>query len=276
MDFIHARTWDEALAAKAERPEAVPISGGTDLMVDINFDRRRPEALLDLNGVAELAQWERVDGAVRIGAGVPYSRIIAELGRRCCPAWRIASRTVGSPQIRNRGTLGGNLATASPAGDALPPLVACDAMVEVASVRGERTVPVARLLHRSEAQRARTGRADPRGRSCRSRAGRSSSPRSAPATRWSSRSARSRSRSTRGADRARLHRLGRPDRPADAGGRAVRRRATLAVGHARARCPTTSRRVRRARRRRRAPDRRRAGHRRPTAATPSPCSPGAP
>ncbi|HEV7204626.1 MAG TPA: FAD binding domain-containing protein [Jatrophihabitans sp.] len=141
MDFLTASTWGEALAHKAERPHAVAISGGTDLMVDLNFDRRRPEALLDLNGVAELREWVAVDGAVRIGAAVPFTRIIDEIGV-LVPALAIASRTVGSPQIRNRGTLGGNLATASPAGDALPPLVVGDAVVEVASVRGAREVPV--------------------------------------------------------------------------------------------------------------------------------------
>jgi CO/xanthine dehydrogenase FAD-binding subunit len=141
MEFLTAHSWDDALAAKAERPDAVPISGGTDLMVELNFDRRRPDALLDLNGVAELATWERTDGHVRIGASVPFTRIIDELGA-LVPGLAIASRTVGSPQIRNRGTLAGNLATSSPAGDALPPLVAADADVEIASTRGERTVPV--------------------------------------------------------------------------------------------------------------------------------------
>ncbi len=141
MDFLYAASWGEALAAKAGRPDAVPISGGTDLMVDLNFDRRRPDALLDLNGVAELGEWQQVDGQVRIGAAVPFSRIIDELGP-LLPGLATASRTVGSPQIRNRGTLGGNLATASPAGDALPPLVTADATVQIASVRGVRTVPV--------------------------------------------------------------------------------------------------------------------------------------
>lgn len=141
MDFLYASSWAEALAHKAERPDAVPIAGGTDLMVDINFDRRRPEALLDLNGVVELAQLQRADGAVRIGASVPFTRIVDELAA-LLPGLAIASRTVGSPQIRNRGTLAGNLATASPAGDALPPLVSADASVEIASTRGARTVPV--------------------------------------------------------------------------------------------------------------------------------------
>jgi CO/xanthine dehydrogenase FAD-binding subunit len=139
MDFLHPASWDEALALRAERPDALPISGGTDVMVDINFARQRPEALLDLNGVAELTGWERVNGAVRIGAALPFTRIIEEVGA-LTPGLAIASRTVGSPQIRNRGTLAGNLATASPAGDALPPLVAVDAQIEVASVRGIRTV----------------------------------------------------------------------------------------------------------------------------------------
>jgi CO/xanthine dehydrogenase FAD-binding subunit len=141
MDFLAPRSWDEALAAKAERPDAVPISGGTDLMVDINFDRRRPDALLDLNGVDELDSWERSNGHVRIGASLSFTRLIDEIGS-LVPGLAIASRTVGSPQIRNRGTLAGNLATASPAGDALPPLVTADATVEIGSVRGARHVAV--------------------------------------------------------------------------------------------------------------------------------------
>ncbi len=78
---------------------------------------------------------------LRVGAGVTYTRVISELGH-LLPALAIASRTVGSPQIRNRGTVGGNLGSASPAGDAHPPLLAGGASVEVASVRGSRVVPV--------------------------------------------------------------------------------------------------------------------------------------
>ncbi len=141
MEFIRAATLDEALAAKAENPDAVPIAGGTDVMVELNFDRRRPGVLLDLTPVDELARWSTVDGRVRLGAGVSYARIIAELSDRL-PGLAMASRTVGSPQIRNRGTVGGNLGSASPAGDAHPPLLATAAEVEVASVRGVRTVPV--------------------------------------------------------------------------------------------------------------------------------------
>jgi CO/xanthine dehydrogenase FAD-binding subunit len=142
MEFMQPGTWADALAAKAEVPAALPIIGGTDVMVDLNFDRQRPSALLDLTRVAELADWAVEDGLLRIGAGVTYTRIIHELADRL-PGLAMASRTVGSPQIRNRGTVGGNLGSASPAGDAHPPLLATDALVEVGSVRGTRRMPIA-------------------------------------------------------------------------------------------------------------------------------------
>ncbi|HEY4454839.1 MAG TPA: FAD binding domain-containing protein [Pseudonocardiaceae bacterium] len=142
MDFLRPGSWSEALALKAQRPDAVPISGGTDVMVELNFDHRRPAALIDLNPVTELTDWSEADGRIRLGAAVPYARIIDELGRKL-PGLAMASRTVGSPQIRNRGTVGGNLGSASPAGDTHPVLLATDATVEVASTRGTRMIPVA-------------------------------------------------------------------------------------------------------------------------------------
>src|ERR687887_997417 len=141
MEILQPDSWDEALAMKAAQPEAKPIAGGTDLMVEMNFDRIRPAAILDLTRVRELTEWGPENGRLRIGAGVTYTRLIDELADRL-PGLAIASRTVGSPQIRNRGTVGGNLATSSPAGDGLPPLFASDAEVEVASTRGTRRVPV--------------------------------------------------------------------------------------------------------------------------------------
>jgi CO/xanthine dehydrogenase FAD-binding subunit len=141
VDFLQPSTWDAALAAKAEHPDAVAIAGGTDVMVELNFDRRRPPALLDLTRVADLREWAVEDGAVRLGAAVTYRRVIDELAVRL-PALAQAARTVGSPQIRNRGTVGGNLGSASPAGDAHPPLLAAGAVVEISSVRGSRRVPV--------------------------------------------------------------------------------------------------------------------------------------
>jgi len=140
MEFLRPTTWADALAAKAEHPDAVPLQGGTDVMVELNFDRRRPPALLDLTRVAELADWAREDGRVRVGAGVTYTRLIDELAGPL-PGLAMAARTVGSPQIRNRGTVGGNLGAASPAGDCHPALLAAGAEVELASVRGTRTVP---------------------------------------------------------------------------------------------------------------------------------------
>jgi CO/xanthine dehydrogenase FAD-binding subunit len=145
MEFLQPRSLAEALAAKAEFPGAVPIAGGTDVMVEINFDMRRPEALLDLTRVGELAGWELADGLVRLGAGVTYARVIAELGG-LLPGLAMAARTVGSPQIRNRGTVGGNLGAASPAGDCHPVLLAAGAAVQAASVRGSRLIPAAEFF----------------------------------------------------------------------------------------------------------------------------------
>jgi CO/xanthine dehydrogenase FAD-binding subunit len=141
MEFLQPADWRGALEAKAAHPHALPVWGGTDVMVELNFARSRPEALLDLTRVAELTEWHEADGVLRVGAGVSYARAIRELGS-VLPGLAMASRTVGSPQIRNRGTIGGNLGSSSPAGDALPPLYASDAVVELASVRGTRSVPV--------------------------------------------------------------------------------------------------------------------------------------
>lgn len=129
----------EAVKLKAENPDAVPIAGGTDLMVELNFGHREPALLLDLTKVEELGCWRHRGDAVSIGAGVPFTVIIDELGS-WVPALCMAGRTVGSRQIRNRATLGGNLATASPAGDGLPPLIAGGALIDLVSLRGRRTV----------------------------------------------------------------------------------------------------------------------------------------
>jgi CO/xanthine dehydrogenase FAD-binding subunit len=145
MEFLQPTAWREALEAKAAYPDAVPIFGGTDVMVELNFARRRPETVLDLTRLPEIREWGEEGGGLRIGAGVTYTRIIEEIGDRV-RGLAMASRTVGSPQIRNRGTVGGNLGTASPAGDALPPLYATDAEVEVASTEGSRRVPVAEFI----------------------------------------------------------------------------------------------------------------------------------
>jgi CO/xanthine dehydrogenase FAD-binding subunit len=146
VEILTPHSLDEALALKAERPNAVPIQGGTDLMVELNFDRARPEAILNLNEVAELRGWSRDNGSVRLGSGLTYTEAMEDELAELLPALAEASRTVGSPQIRNRGTIGGNLGTASPAGDALPPLLVEGAEVELAKTGATRTVPLAEFL----------------------------------------------------------------------------------------------------------------------------------
>jgi CO/xanthine dehydrogenase FAD-binding subunit len=146
VDVLTPRTLDEALAQKAEHPDAVPIQGGTDLMVALNFDHSRPETILNLADVAELRGWSREDDRrLRLGAGLTCTGIEEGL-RDALPALAEAARTVGSPQIRNRATIGGNLGTASPAGDAIPPLLVAEGEVELASVRGARRLPLQEFL----------------------------------------------------------------------------------------------------------------------------------
>jgi CO/xanthine dehydrogenase FAD-binding subunit len=146
VDVLTPSTLDEALRLKAEVPAARAIQGGTDVMVELNFDRARPPALLNLNEVRELRGWSRENGTLRLGSGLTYTEAMAGPLAEDFPALAEASRTIGSPQIRNRGTIGGNLGTASPAGDALPPLLVRGAEVELASVRGVRTLPLTEFL----------------------------------------------------------------------------------------------------------------------------------
>jgi len=140
MDVHTPHTLDDALRLKAELPDARFVQGGTDVLVELNFDRSRPPALINLNEVAELRGFTRENGTFVLGSGLTYAEAMRGTVAEELPALAEASRTVGSPQIRNRGTIGGNLGTASPAGDALPPLLVEDAEVHVASVRGERRI----------------------------------------------------------------------------------------------------------------------------------------
>ncbi len=146
MDVLTPRSLEEALALKADRPDARFVQGGTDVLVELNFARSRPPALINLDEVAELRGWWREGGTLVLGASLTYAEAMQAPLADELPALAEASRTVGSPQIRNRGTIGGNLGTASPAGDALPPLLAERACVELASVRGRRTLPLDEFL----------------------------------------------------------------------------------------------------------------------------------
>jgi CO/xanthine dehydrogenase FAD-binding subunit len=146
VDVLTPRTVEEALTLKAERPEARFIQGGTDVMVELNFAHSRPPAIVNLAELEALRGWSEDGGRLRLGAGLTYTEAMTTPLAERLPALAEASRTVGSPQIRNRGTLGGNLGTASPAGDALPPLLVEGAELELASVRGMRTLPLTKFL----------------------------------------------------------------------------------------------------------------------------------
>lgn len=136
---------ETAVAVLVDDPASTILGGGTDLMVEVNDGHRRPDrSVIVVNRIPELRSWTRsADGAsVTIGAGVSWTELHEGPLARLVPALAQASRTVGSPQIRNVGTLGGNLGTCSPAGDGLPVLAALDATVELASATGRRSVAV--------------------------------------------------------------------------------------------------------------------------------------
>lgn len=156
MEFLRPTSAADAVAVAGERPDATAIAGGTDVMVDINFDRVRPPALLDLTGVPELRDCGTVGDRLRIGAGVTYAELIDRYRDRL-PGLVMASRTVGSPQIRNRGTVGGNLGSASPAGDAHPPLLTDDAAVELVGTDGTHLVPIEEFYIGPKGNAARPG-----------------------------------------------------------------------------------------------------------------------
>ncbi len=147
MTMLVPRTLADAVAALGEHPDGLVLAGGTDLMVEVNGAHRRIDddlTVVAVNRVPELRSWtlDRAAGEVRIGAGVTYADLAAEPLAGLLPALAQAARTVGSPQIRNAATIGGNLATCSPAGDGLPVLTALEATVELASGSGVRTLPI--------------------------------------------------------------------------------------------------------------------------------------
>ena len=149
MPFTHPLRLEEVLAVLDQRPEATVLAGGTDLMVEINEGRARPtDLVVAVDRVAELATWRHdpAAGTVHLGAAVTYTELLRPPLAGLLPALAQASRTVGSPQIRNAGTLGGNLATCSPAGDTLPVLAALEATVHLRSRRGHRDLPVGEFM----------------------------------------------------------------------------------------------------------------------------------
>lgn len=148
MPVLVPTTLDEAVSMLADRPGSLVLAGGTDAMVEVNMGHRRPSHVVAVNRVDELRSWtyDRSAASLRIGAAVTYAELMESPLADLVPALAEASRTVGSPQIRHAGTIGGNLGTCSPAGDGLPVLSALNAVVHLASARRERSLPVAEFM----------------------------------------------------------------------------------------------------------------------------------
>jgi carbon-monoxide dehydrogenase small subunit/xanthine dehydrogenase small subunit len=142
--YFRPRTLEEALEILAQRGHEVrPVAGGTDILVKARDGRPERSALFDLTAVRELKGIEDRGEHVYLGAGATHSEMVASpLLQRWVPALPGACAVIGGPQIRNRGTLGGNLANASPAADCVPPLYAADAVVELVSISARREVPI--------------------------------------------------------------------------------------------------------------------------------------
>jgi CO/xanthine dehydrogenase FAD-binding subunit len=146
MSVLIATSLDEAVSLLAEDTSRQVLAGGTDFMVEVNYRRRDPVDVVVIDRLPELVGWQREGDDVVIGAGVTYTTLQSTELAKLVPGLSQAARTVGSPQIRNAGTLGGNLATASPAGDTIPVLAALDARVNCVSVDGRRMVELGELI----------------------------------------------------------------------------------------------------------------------------------
>ncbi len=142
MPVLIPRSVDELVEIFQDHPTAKLLAGGTDYMVEVNLHGRKPETMISLRQVKELTEWSvrPTQSRITIGAGVPYADMeIGEIAR-LVPALAQAARTVGSPQIRAAGTIGGNLGTCSPAGDSLPVLAALNATIHVIGPDGNRDI----------------------------------------------------------------------------------------------------------------------------------------
>jgi CO/xanthine dehydrogenase FAD-binding subunit len=136
------RNVDELVEVFQANPQAKLLAGGTDYMVEVNLHGRKPDTMISLRKVKELTEWSvrTSQSRITIGAGVPYADMEVGEIARLVPALAQAARTVGSPQIRAAGTLGGNLGTCSPAGDSLPVLAALNATIHVIGPDGNRDI----------------------------------------------------------------------------------------------------------------------------------------
>lgn len=147
FEYRHASSLLQAMTLLAENPEGRPLAGGTDLLVDMRERRQAPRLLVDISELAELRGIAREDGGLRLGGGVTVGELLASpLVAERASALREAAREFADFLTRNKATLGGNLANASPGADLVVPLLACDARVALASPTGERTLPLDEFL----------------------------------------------------------------------------------------------------------------------------------
>lgn len=137
---------DEAVDMLNSSPGSRVLAGGTDYMVEVNYGHAKPESVISLRAVDALRGWRRDGDTLELGSGIRFADIQTSELAKMVPALAQAARTVGSPQIRNAATIGGNVATASPAGDSLPVLFAMGALVNVADVHGRRTLPIKEFI----------------------------------------------------------------------------------------------------------------------------------
>jgi CO/xanthine dehydrogenase FAD-binding subunit len=157
LTLLRPRHLPEALAMMRAETPLTPLAGCTDVYVNLQFGTARETRFIDLWGIAELRGIEHDRGTIRIGALTTYTQIISSpIVRRRLPMLAAAAREIGGRQIQNRGTLGGNIANASPAGDSLPVLAAADATIVLVSADGERRVPFASFFtgYRATVRRA--------------------------------------------------------------------------------------------------------------------------
>jgi CO/xanthine dehydrogenase FAD-binding subunit len=141
MPVAHPTSLSDVFDALDDLPDAHLLAGGTDFMVEVNFGHRSPTSVVCLRRVAELQGYSITADEVILGAGVTWTEVENDLAE-VLPALAAAGRTVGSPQMRNAATVGGNVGTASPAGDGLPVLAAMDATVVLARRGSTRSMPL--------------------------------------------------------------------------------------------------------------------------------------
>ena len=148
FDYKTPKTLEEAcdLLWKADGNAKI-IAGGTDLVINLRNGDQRPQAIIDITKIEELRKIEEINGSISIGATATHSEIASSsIIKKYGKVLSDAASEIGSPQIRNVGTIGGNIVNASPAADTLPPLMVLNTIGKVVSKEGEKQVPLSQLF----------------------------------------------------------------------------------------------------------------------------------